>query len=343
MVLRKPVKMIHKITKKILISGFCSLGGVELLRLCNRTPRVVFWHGVDFIKDPLLEAESIRVEVFEKQLEYLLKRYEIISMDEFYSRYSNRSFNGKEIVLTFDDGYRNNLTVAAPILNRYSLPFTVFVSANHIDTQELFPTSVARMIIIGSSLNAVQLPGIGFEALLDSIDDRIAAAANLGKLLKRLPHHKVVDAIRELTEKISLDEYLSLKDQFTSLQPMTWQEVREIRSSGATVGSHCLDHFCCHENQTEDETKRQLSESKKIIEQQIGAPCHYFAYPNGDYTEISNKAVHEAGYRLGFSVFAERFYAPSEDSASLPRQGLLNDFQKFSIMLNWKPLIWKRY
>lgn len=99
---------------------FLSLKGDAILRSINRTPRILFWHGVDYITDQKVEAESFDVQSFKKQIEYLNKYYEIISIEEFYYRYKHNKFTNKEIVLTFDDGYLNNLNVVYPILTTFA-------------------------------------------------------------------------------------------------------------------------------------------------------------------------------------------------------------------------------
>ena len=113
--------------------AFLFAGGDFWLRIRNRTPRILFWHGVDQRVNPDVEQEIFDVEVFQQQIAYLNKHYEIISIEEFENRLNTNRFSNKEVVLTFDDGYANNLYVVAPILNKLHLPFTVFVSVEHVE------------------------------------------------------------------------------------------------------------------------------------------------------------------------------------------------------------------
>ncbi|MDD4111282.1 MAG: polysaccharide deacetylase family protein, partial [Clostridia bacterium] len=106
----------------------------SILRSFNRTPRVLFYHGVDNRVNPAVEAEIFDINEFENQIEYLVKHYEIISIEDFEQRFINSSFTNREVVLTFDDGYANNLYIVDPILSKYKLPYTVFISTEHITT-----------------------------------------------------------------------------------------------------------------------------------------------------------------------------------------------------------------
>jgi len=323
-------------SKDKLIHLFASCGGIDILRVCNTMPRILFWHGVDHIKDPSIEAESIRVDVFEKQIDYLAKHYDVISMDEFYRRYTNHSFRGSEITITFDDGYLNNLTCAAPILQKYSLPFMIFVSVENISQQTFFATSLARLIIIGGELTSVNLDSIGVHIDCPAEDQRIRAARTVGGYIKTSPQDKVNEIVEELKSLISNSVLQQLMQQYTSLKPMTWDDVRKVKRMGATIGSHCLDHFCCHANQSPEELRRQIIDSKTRIEEELKEEGLYFAYPNGDYTKLSNQFVHEAGYRMGFTVRADRLLRPNEDIASLPRFGMIGNYEKSLTIMNMR-------
>ncbi len=170
-----------------MIRLFTAAGGAEGLRAVNKTPRVVFWHGADRIVNPEAEAECIDIDVFQKQIEYLVTRFDIISPDAFYRKYTENSFSGREMLLTFDGGYKNNLTRIAPVLRNYSLPFLVFISPNVVTENKLLPVSVSRLILTGSRLKYISIPEIGFSCSLGSMRERIQAVNSFGKILKKLP------------------------------------------------------------------------------------------------------------------------------------------------------------
>ena len=99
-------------------------GIAGLLRVVNKNPRVIFWHGVELVdENPSLH---ISPEMFEEELHFLNRHYEIIPIEEYEARFRSHKFTGREVVLTFDDGYKNNLTIAAPILKTLNLSFPLF-------------------------------------------------------------------------------------------------------------------------------------------------------------------------------------------------------------------------
>lgn len=297
--------------KKLLVRLFLFFKGDAILRRINKTPRVLFYHGIDNVKYPEIETENIDVSVFEKQIEYLIKHYEIISIEEFDRRFREDEFTNKEIVLTFDDGYANNLYVLEPILSKYNLPFTVFASTEHIDTGHFFPTSINRIIVHGAGLDEVKIPSQDLVLPLKTKEERDYAASTISNLLKTSPLKDMKTITQELIDNVSEEEWKRLEVKHKSQRPMTWDELIELsKRPNVIIGSHCRWHICCHSNQDEEVVREEIEESKRDLESKLGVECKYFAYPNGDFTDYSNEIV-KANYSMGFSVKKDRIFKSS--------------------------------
>ena len=307
-----------------------------MLRFFNRTPRVLFWHGVDNRVNPDVEQEIFDIDVFKQQIAYLYKHYEIISIEEFEKRFKIQEFTGKEVVLTFDDGSANNLYVVAPILNQLHLPFTVFVSTEHIDSGAFFPTSVNRIITKGAGLKKICIPSKNLQFDLDSLAAKNNACNTISDMLKTLPVKEVKEITNDLISNVSVSEWNELKRKYKSVRPMTWNEVKELSNSGATIGSHCMWHICCHDKQDKLEVKTQLEESKNSIENHLQKGCQYFSYPNGDNTDFSNHIVSSI-YALGFSTKGTLRIVDCKNKAIVPRIGEPGLLDTFRIITNLYP------
>ncbi len=324
--------MSNSIIKKI----FLLSGGDFWLRIGNRTPRILFWHGVDQRVNPDVEQEIFDIDVFQQQIAYLNKHYEIITIEEFEDRLRANSFSGKEVVLTFDDGYANNLYVVAPILNKLNLPFTVFVSVEHVETGQFFPTSVNRIITKGAGLERISIPSMELDLTLSNEKERTQACDMISHLLKTLPVSEVKTITNDLIGNVDTTTWEKLRRKYKSVRPMTWDEVKKLSDEGATIGSHCMWHVCCHENQDEKELEYQISESKRQLEQHLEKECLYFAYPNGDYTDYSNKCVLN-NYKLGFSTKGRLCISKNRNNATVPRIGVPSYYDTFRIITNLYP------
>lgn len=328
------VQMLKNLIKNV----FLSLKGDSLLREFNRTPRILFWHGVDNIVNKSIEAETFDTESFKKQITYLNKYYEIISLDEFYKRYQSKKFTNREVVLTFDDGYANNLNVVFPILSNLNLPFTVFVSTEHIETGEIFPTSIARLMLLGAGLKIIDIPFLR----MSNTDISVNVARDkvyhiVVEALKTKPLSEVKTIVNELKANITKQEYITLIAKYNSVKPMNWDEVIKLHQLGATIGSHCKYHICCHENQEQQEVKEQIIESKQILEQKLQTECKFFAYPNGNYTPTSNSYVKAAGYTMGFSTDKYKKIEIVNEISIIPRIGVPLNVDTFKIFVNLYP------
>lgn len=273
-----------------------------VIRRSHRKPRVLFWHGVGSSVDAVICPEVFNVSLFKKQISYLNRHFDIISIHEFQNRLYHNSFSGKEVLLTFDDGYANNLYVVEPILSALELPFTIFISTDNISSGEFFPTAVNRLVTIASGLKTLSIPTMNKDFHFLSDNDRKSTSDYISSELKKRPLDEVQDIVRDLINNLPANDWVLLKKRFDCLKPLNWDEVHRLsRMKNVTIGSHCMWHICCHKNQKSEVVKDQILLSKQTIENHLQLPCDFFAYPNGNYTNLSNGYVGSA-YKLGFSA-----------------------------------------
>lgn len=290
---------------------YAILGVFSYYRKRIKSPLVLFWHDVADNASISVEGESFSPSVFMRQISYLKKHYEIISMDEFYKRYTTNSFTNKEVVLTFDDGYKNNLLTVAPILKKYNLPFTVFVSANNVEQQKRFYVSIPRLVIVGGELEQIDIPMLSYNKACKTKSEREQCAHEIEYKIKYIPHEDAVKVSDFLISLIGSDKFDLLCKKYPHGELLTWNDVITLsKDYGCTIGSHCMDHCICNDTQDEELVKQQIIESKQLIVKRIGLECKYFAYPNGDHTDYSDSIVN-LYYKMGFStermpVFTER-------------------------------------
>lgn len=317
-------------------------GLLGVARGINKTPRVLFYHGVDHIINPLIQTLHISPDIFYEEMLYLAKYYEVISMDEYYRRWKDGNFKGKEVVVTFDDGYKNNLTVAAPILESLNIPFTVFVSVNHIDKVKFFPTFTNRVVLLDKSVKRIRIDCLDMDVTFHSDEQRRELLSELNYILKHSCIEKVNLISEQLMRNLSDERINDIFREYSSDMPMNWEELVELtKVTGCTIGSHCLDHFICNSYQTQDETRNQIMESRRVIREKLNVNCDYLAYPNGnipqgDITGYAKKAVEDAGYKMAFTTMPQRLNKNS-DPYLLPRCAARFELIDFKVKLALKP------
>lgn len=313
------------------------LGIASRKREINRTPRVLFYHGVSEVSNPFVEGLHISPDAFRQQLIYLQKYYEPISLDEYYKRWNEHTFSGKEVVITFDDGYRNNLTTVVPLLKEFGFPFTLFISTQHIDSGKRFATFIGRAIVMHPDLSVIDLPAIGIKKKLFSGYQRKKVFKKISYQLKHVDINTVNKVTEQLINHLPENEYQMLCNRYTADAPLTWEEVAILKKEhDCIIGSHCVDHFICDSFQQEAEVIKQISESKRIIEQKTGSPCHYLAYPNGNTYPTAIYAAANAGYRMAFTTEYKRIDDNSNPLA-MPRYGVNFNFSSFIVDMTFRP------
>jgi peptidoglycan/xylan/chitin deacetylase (PgdA/CDA1 family) len=312
-------------------------GAQRLFRLWSRGPTVLFYHGIEEnILDRDVQALHLSLQAFERQIAFVRRNREIVSMDDLYECIAGgRALDPRQVILTFDDGYRNNLRVVAPLLNAWRLPFTIFVSSRHISEGRRFPSFYVRAAMLHTQKESIHLRSIHQSFALTTRTTRLAALATILAALKKAPQHVVDEIILECKQQLCRAQWGDLDAYFSSEEPMSWQDVRRVSEMGAIIGSHCHDHCILHSKQSKEEVCRQLNQSKSTIEKNVGA-CTYMAYPNGTTDDISSVAyasAKSAGFRLAFTSIpgevtadADRFFAP--------RIFATPDFEEFCYLLN---------
>lgn len=266
-------------------------------------PRILFYHGViqGSYFDAKVQANQIPFENFKEQIEFLKRHYVFISIDEFYERFIHRDkFSGKEIVLTFDDGYRNNLTVAAPYLQSLSIPFTVFVSTGCVE--KFVPTYYIRSALLSNKLIKLEIPSIKKQYQLTEANKRVVMN-ELITCIKTSNDTLVRIVIDEIEEQLGVINREEIDSHFDSERILSWQEVEELINYGAVIGSHTVSHSILHGNQSLETIEYQLKESRQNIIDHIGK-CRFFAFPNGDQRSvcINSLEMSKECYDMSFAV-----------------------------------------
>ncbi len=264
---------------------------------------VLSFHGVvERIEHPEIQVNHVDVESFERIVQLVRSRYEVVTLDEVVAAVRGEaSLPANAAALTFDDAYRSVLELADPLLN--GLPYAVFVPTGLIDSGSRVPTYVMRAALAFTEEPSVRLPGRRRPFKLRTADDRERAAGQAAELLRTLPLQEAEDVLQRLRELLPDERWTEVDAAFASEALLGWDELRSLVERGVTVGSHTRDHAVLHERQGTGEITAQVEGSKSAIEDRLGVPCRHFSYPHGHPSDLCRAAVEaarEAGYSSAF-------------------------------------------
>jgi peptidoglycan/xylan/chitin deacetylase (PgdA/CDA1 family) len=222
-----------------------------------------------------------------------------------------------------DDGYANALDTAADVLEDLRLPWTLFISTEHIETGELNPLVLARFFIHFAPCGSHVIPHLGGPIKLGSTENRMGLVAPVLRALKRLPAPKAREAVATMAAAFPPDRLGQLRARFPSEQYLTWSQVEALHKRGVEIGAHAHWHWPMNEWQSADHLFEQATLPRRRIASQIG-DCRYFAYPfgnAGDVSRAARQAVRDAGYSNAFTTLSGTLRA-GLDPWLLPRYGL---------------------
>ena len=261
-------------------------------------------------------------------LEQLKSHYTLLTLEE-----AVRILEGSAppvdhgLVLTFDDGYRNNFSVALPRLNEISVPATFFVATGFVETQQAYWVDRLDYALQQAPDEQRLLEGHGHRFDLRGLDREALASSyrNLRQTLKKREREdkgllRVVDAFSESLEGLTGTSVTEIIDTDPNISVATWAEQKAAVDAGATIGSHSVDHFRLTAIPKSD-VDGQLVESKKAIEEELGVECDFFCYPNGSVDDFVRERTREAGYRAAVTT-VRGLNSIGDDLHSLKRHGM---------------------
>jgi peptidoglycan/xylan/chitin deacetylase (PgdA/CDA1 family) len=270
----------------------------SLFRLANRRhPLIITYHRFSE-KD---ETDKVSAEAFDRHLDYLSSRYEILSL----SRVARLMARGQTppagtAVITIDDGYYDAYEVAFPILRKYRAPATIFVATGFVDGWSWMWTDKMRYMTARTTLSELQVQVEGQILRLTCQDgpSRLKSAASVNALLKKLPNDVKERNIDRLAKDFGVELPKAPPDDFA---PVTWEQLREMAAGGVEAGSHTVTHPIL----TNVEPLRlecEMRDSKSRLENMLGREAPLFCYPNGALNARVRRAVADAGYKCAVST-----------------------------------------
>ncbi len=290
---------------------------------------VLTFHRVNDDGDPFFSARS--TAIFERQMAYVARAYRVLPLEDLVERARRGGLPRNALAITFDDGYRDNLTHAAPILAHHGLSATIFLATGFIGTAEVPWFDRVALAFKKTSAPMYAAPW-GKTLDLSTADGRLSALAQTFDHFTRLSD----DGMRRQMDRLL--ETLDATDQkgFKNLM-LTWDDVHALRGLGFSIGAHTVNHPILSRVPPERAWKEILG-SRTMIEAACGAPPRAFAYPNGgaeDFTETVKHLVREAGFtcavttRFGLNTAAT---SPWELRRGGPWEGHL---PTFALKLAW--------
>ena len=269
-------------------------------------PCILMYHGV--VPDGTRPALWTQVEAtrFDAQMRHLAGHRPVVPLRKLIDARGRQTLDPASVAVTFDDGYQNNLEVALPILDRYGIPATIFVTAGLVGTDELLWTDQIydRMVPVRDPGGRRRRAAYAFIRELKVLPDaerrrvlhaRLEALGGVPGAGRRHPRRILdVDALKKLAA-----------------------------TPGITIGSHGMTHALLT-RLLPSQVMSELVRSKTALEAWVGASVDLVAYPDGASNAAVRQAAREAGYVAGLTTEFRRL-TPDDDPFALGRYPVGSD------------------
>jgi len=311
-------------------------------RAKSNTVAILRYHAIvepekNYYASPLI---CLAPDIFEVQVRYLMDHYNVVSLDTVADCIiSNKLFPERAVVLTFDDGYRDNY-LAYQILNRYRVTGTFYVTAGCIDSDEpLWLFEVTYLINSTKNLSLeLNLNGNKIFFPLKSISN------------KRLCIRKIIEIVKSNNLKTREELRMQLRNQIEDIFDLyrkakevmlSWEQLKEMSDNGMEIGAHTLTHLNLPNAEHQDAVQ-EIRECKKLIEEKTKRPVQHFSFPNGGsysyYNDSIKKAVKDAGY-ITSTTSNNGVVGLNSDLLELNRIRIVNNLPEITYQIDCEPIV----
>jgi peptidoglycan/xylan/chitin deacetylase (PgdA/CDA1 family) len=246
----------------------------------------------------------VRPETFNRQMAFLARHFRVLTPAQFNQELAASSFGRRGCLVTFDDGWWDNLEYALPALKKHGIPAIVFVATGYIGTTDTFwQERLTRLLCLAATREGLVpelVPEAGLDRLAGANPERIRLRAR--EFVTTLKSEALAD-VRHVIQRLqtALHDSADVMDLGAD-RFMTWDEVNALRHSGqVAIGSHAHSHTRLTTLGYKG-ARQEFETSRRELERHGISGVLACAYPNGDVNDPVEAAATDAGFALGFAT-----------------------------------------
>lgn len=238
-------------------------------------------------------------QLFDKQCAFLKKNFHVISLSQLAKHLLfQKPFPDNCVVITVDDGYQDFFEFAFPILQKYRLTATVFLTTGFVNGELWLWPDLIRYIIYHTSRKHFSIVLDYEEKILDlhTDENRESAWDLITSYCLNLSLDQRNNFIHQLQKELQVDVPLKPNKGY---EPLSWSQIIEIADKGIEFGSHTHTHSILSKLSSEKK-QWEIKHSKNVLENHLQREVICFCYPNGhlqDFDDETVKFVSQAGYK----------------------------------------------
>ena len=211
------------------------------------------------------------------------------------------------VSVTIDDGYLDYMQVGHEVFSAYGIPTAIFVTSKFIDGGYRLWFDRLEHAVLYCRRHEIQI-GAGpwggpIRFCTDLSENRSQVVKQMLEYEKRLPGRALEPFVACVEESVDQEPTVGPPKDYAA---MTWKDLRTLATTGGlTVGAHTTNHPILSRVESARELDDELAGCRQLMEQKLGLPVEFVAYPNGQPQDVNRGvlgAAREAGYRAGFTT-----------------------------------------
>jgi peptidoglycan/xylan/chitin deacetylase (PgdA/CDA1 family) len=259
----------------------------------------------------------LSAKTFENQMKFLAQHRQVISIEQLIQQLEKgEPIRRGTVVITFDDGYRNNFTIAAPILAKYNLPATIYLATGYIDTQQNQWIDTLYTAFRSASKHRLNL---------SSWEDQRLKEWNLAEQKQReQAYSEIADYLIEADTAERLDLLNEIDQQLapTAYPPrltLTWDEVRQLQQQypNITLGVHTSNHLDLSTHS--EKTAQEMELSIEHMATATGIRPKHLSFPYNRYNAQAQAQVAAAQISSAVAIASDPVVRLNTSCYALPR------------------------
>lgn len=239
---------------------------------------------------------AVTPKTFEEQLSAITERYEVRPLEDIVTACRDGNPPSRPTTaITFDDGFRDNLTKALPLLKQYDAPATVYVAGKYLNGQAPFEYRLASALQSASQVSI----NVGESRIEQTLTDEQSRRTAYEEI-----YHELKFA-RSGTREAAVDAI----DSGTVPSMLTNAELTELADDPLIdIGAHGYEHVPLT-MLDETELRSNLEKVKSMLESVLNHPVTQFSYPYGDHSNAVARVVEDVGFETAVTTVARRLPA----------------------------------
>lgn len=257
------------------------------------------------------------------------RRIDVISLDEMHRRFIAEDFKRRFVCITFDDGYKDLIEYAYPLLKKYELPFALYIATSFPDRLgELWWVALEAVVAQNSRIGLMIDGEQKFFDCATVAQKRELYDALYGYLRSMKTEDEVRKTVRDLCATYRVDIPAFCRDLC-----MGWDEIARLAADPlCTIGAHTVNHPMLKKLSSEAAVRTEMEQSRAVLEAALGKRPDHLAYPVGDPTSAGPREFRIAA-ELGFKTAVTTrpgvlFKAHRQHLTALPRISVNGEFQQ---------------